>query len=83
MNQLVNNNYRILDGRNFEPHVQSQITDLDLQVQKILSGHVQRPTNPKMLVDYKVPYEPQLQINKIKLLQARIMLKALQKRINE
>jgi len=80
MNKLVHNNYRMLDARYFEPTIQSQIIDLDLQVQNIFSKNVQQPTNPKMLVDYKIPYGPQLQINELKLQQARIMLNALQNR---
>lgn len=78
ISQLMNKKHRMLDMKNFESDVQSQITDLDLQVQKIFNNNAQRPSNQKMLVDYKVPYEPQLQINKLKLLQARIILNALQ-----
>lgn len=80
MKKLVHNNIRMFSLENFEPEIQSKVNNIDLEIQKIFNANVQRPQNSKMLVDYKVPYEPQLKINELKLLQTRIKQDALQKR---
>lgn len=79
----VHHNLRMLALENFEPEIQSKVNNIEIEIQKIFNANVQRPSNSKMLVDYKVPYEPQLKINELKLLQTRVMQAALQKRTDK
>lgn len=79
----LHHNASMLDLENFDPEVRSKVNTIELEIQKIFNANVQRPSNSKMLVDYKVPYEPQLKINELKLLQTRVMQDALHKRTDK
>ena len=63
----------------FEPEAQDILLKISQKYNQIYSRNVIASQNKKLLMDYKVPYGPQLELNELELLKAKIVLEQLQR----
>jgi len=66
-----------LDQLMLSQEIQNKLTDLKNKRYKIYHENVGRSMNPKLLIDYKLPYNIQLQINDIDLQIAQLIVDGL------